>query len=107
MIVPHRTHPCDTRASGDAIMLSCGNELARQRGGGTSKKTKGVKLRPAARLSFAKCDIFWIRFCFNFNGLGRQPSNWVEPTRIIGQHRFAFRAVGQDRQDRRLLPGGR
>jgi uncharacterized membrane protein YccF (DUF307 family) len=23
MIVPHRTHSCDTRASGDAIMLSC------------------------------------------------------------------------------------
>jgi hypothetical protein len=32
MIVPHRTHPYDTRVSGDAIMLSCGNELARQRG---------------------------------------------------------------------------
>jgi hypothetical protein len=40
MIVPHRTHPCDTRASGDAIMLSCGNELARQRGGGRPKKPR-------------------------------------------------------------------
>jgi hypothetical protein len=39
MIVPHRTHSCDTRASGDAIMLSCGNELARQ--GGDVQKNRG------------------------------------------------------------------
>jgi hypothetical protein len=59
MIVPHRTHSCDTRASGDAIMLSCGNELARQRGGGgTSKKTEGVKLRPVGRSNFAINDNF-------------------------------------------------
>jgi hypothetical protein len=29
--------------------------------------------RTAERLSFAKHDIFWIRFCFNFNWLERQP----------------------------------
>jgi hypothetical protein len=43
MIVPHRTRPCDTRAGGDAIMLSCRNEMTRRtgrRGGGTSKKAR-------------------------------------------------------------------
>jgi hypothetical protein len=67
MIVPHRTHPCDTRAGGDAIMLSCRNEMTRRTGGGgTSKKTEGVKLRPAERSTFAKCHTSLFKFANDF-----------------------------------------
>jgi hypothetical protein len=60
MIVPHRTRPCDTRAGGDAIMLSCRNEMTRRTGrrGGDVKKSEGVKLRPLVRPNFAKHDNF-------------------------------------------------
>jgi hypothetical protein len=45
--------PCDTRAGGDAIMLSCGNEFARR---GDAQKKEGVKLRSAEHIFFANND---------------------------------------------------